>query len=141
MKRLFVISVFAFVILGCGFVTGNTATATPIPPTISYPTSIPFVMPKGDFTMSWNTYDSQYDSNGHILTIRKQGSTYSMTEKFSDGSSGNTPLSAKVVNGEIRLSDANSDGYFGDYMVIQENSGRLSYYDKQGFIYSVSLLK
>lgn len=57
-----------------------------------------------------------------------------MKEVYSDGSSQTITLDAKVVGGETRLVDiANA---YGDYMVIT-SSGKLAFYDNQGFIYDI----
>ena len=62
---------------------------TPVPPTSTpEPTAIPFVMPKGDFEMSWNIYNSEYNSSGGIVTIRRQGSSYTEKIVYPDGSNG-----------------------------------------------------
>jgi hypothetical protein len=99
------------------------------------PTSLPFVMPKGDFEMSWNTYDSKYNSLGGILTIRKQGSKYTMKLVMSDGSSGTNDLTVISDGAEIRLTDRPGNPY-GDYMYIS-STGYLYFCDNQGIIYTV----
>lgn len=99
------------------------------------PTSIPFVMPTGDFKMSWDTYSSEYNSLGGILTIRRQGSKYTQTLVMSDKSCGTTDLTVISEGDEIKLTDRPGNS-FGDYMVIS-NNGYLNFYDKQGIIYSV----
>lgn len=109
--------------------SGCAPTSTP------EPTSIPFVMPTGDFKMSWDTYSSEYNSLGGILTIRKQGSKYTQTLVMSDKSCGTTDLTVISEGDEIKLTDR-PDNSFGDYMVISSN-GYLNFYDKQGIIYSV----
>ena len=106
--------------------------------TFSSPTSSslsPIVMPSGDFEISWDIYDSQYDSLGGILTIRRQGSKYTQTLVMSDGSCGTTDLTVLSQGKEIKLTDRPGNS-FGDYMLISSN-GYLSFYDNQGVIYSV----
>ncbi len=113
--------------------------STSIPSTsIPKPTSTPFVMPIGDFKMSWNTYNSEYDSLGGILTIRRQGSKYTQTLVMSDGSCGITDLTVISKGNEIKLTDRPGDPS-GDYMAIS-NNGDLYFDDNQGVIYSVPLL-
>lgn len=119
-------------------------TLAPEPAFTPKPTSIPFVMPEGDFEMSWDTYNSQYNSLGGIVTIRKQGSRYTEKIVMSDGSSANFDLVLISEGKVIKL-----DGHFGviayslpphDYMQIESN-GWLGFYDEQGLIYSVPPLK
>jgi hypothetical protein len=101
-------------------------------------------MPKSDFEMSWNIYNSQYDSLGGIATIRRQGSKYTEKIVMSDGSSATYDLVLIQEGNTIKL-----DGHFGvisynlsphDYMQI-ENNGWLGFYDEQGLIYRVPPLK
>ncbi|OGO11957.1 MAG: hypothetical protein A2Y53_01515 [Chloroflexi bacterium RBG_16_47_49] len=99
------------------------------------PMSTPFVMPKGDFVMSWDTYDSQYNTMGGILTITRHGSRYTEKLVYSDGSSDTKALTILSEGDEIKLTEDLND-YSGDYMVIESN-GWLSYYDNLGLIYSV----
>ena len=99
------------------------------------PTSTPFVMPKGDFQMSWNTYDSEYNSLGGILTIYRQGSKYTMKLVMSDGSNDTYNLSVISDGDEIRLTERPGNPY-GDYMYISSN-GYLYFCDNQGIIYTV----
>ncbi len=94
---------------------------------------------KGNFEMSWDIYSSEYDSLGGILTIRKQGSKYTEKLVMSDGSSGTYDLTLISDNNGIKLTDRPGNS-FGDYMLISSD-GYLSFYDKQGFIYSVPRLK
>ena len=101
-------------------------------------TSTPFIMPAGDFKMSWDIYSSQYNPSGGILTIRRQGATYTQTVVFSDGSCGTTDLDAVSEGGEIKLSESSSV-LLGKYMINSSN-GYLSFYDSQGSIYGVSPL-
>lgn len=106
------------------------------------PTAIPFVMPKGDFEMSWDIYNSEYNSMGGILTIRRQGSKYSEKLVMSDGSSAINDLTIISEGSEIKLTghlDITSSLY-GDYMAIDSN-GWLVFYDSQGYIYGVPPLK
>ncbi|MEP7133708.1 MAG: hypothetical protein ABI904_02130 [Chloroflexota bacterium] len=114
-------------------------TSTPRSTSTPKPTSTPFVMPKGDFAMSWNIYSSEYNSLGGILTIRKQGSKYTEKLVMSDGSSAINNLTIISEGSEIKLTDSPGNS-FGDYMLISRD-GHLNFYDKQGFIYSVPLLK
>jgi hypothetical protein len=118
----------------------STSVPTTSPPITLKPTTNPFVKPKGDFQMSWDIYSSQYNSLGGILTIRRNGSKYTQSLLMSDGSGETVPLSVKIVNGEERLYDERFDDYYGDYMLIEKN-GYLSFYDKQGFIYTVPPLR
>ena len=99
------------------------------------PTLIPFVMPKGDFSLSWNTYSSLYNSLGGILTITRQGNAYSQTVVYTDGSCGTSKLSAATEGGVIKFTDV-PDNPFGDYMTI-EDDGSLAFYDNQGIVYAV----
>lgn len=103
------------------------------------PTSIPFVMPTGDFEMSWDIYDSEYNSLGGISTIRRQGSKYTQSLVMSDGSSSTTNLTVISDGVEIRLTDRPGNP-FGDYMYIS-STGYLYFCDKQGVIYTVPLLE
>lgn len=70
----------------------------------------------------------------HTIIIKKVNGVYYKTEIFKDGSQGTIKLNVKVVNGEERLIEEGDDGYFGDYMVI-ENNRDIAFYDKKGFIY------
>jgi hypothetical protein len=109
-------------------------------PTLFTPASTPIsiVVPKGDFEISWDTYNSQYNSMGGILTIRKQGSKYTQTLVMSDGSCGTTDLTVISEGEEVKLTDRPGNS-FGDYMIISSN-GYLYYYDKQGVIYGIPRL-
>ena len=99
------------------------------------PTPIPFEMPSGDFEMSWNIYDKEYNTLGGILTIRRQGSKYTQELVMSDGSSETTVLSVLSDGDEIRLTDRPGNP-FGDYMYIS-STGYLYFCDNQGVIYTV----
>ena len=117
-------------------------TETAEPTRTSLSTSIPFVMPTGNFQMSWNTYNSEYDLLGGIVTIRRQGSKYTEKIVMSDGSNGTFDLSVISEGGEIKLSGNLGDPYSlypHDYIQIESN-GWLGFYDDQGLIYSVPLL-
>lgn len=103
------------------------------------PTAVPFVMPTGDFKMSWDTYNSEYNSLGGILTIRRQGTRYTQTLVMSDGSSDTTELTVLSDGDEIRLTDR-PDNPFGDYMYIS-STGYLYFCDSQGVIYTVPPLE
>ena len=133
--------IFTIALFGCA------STATPILPTLTpaptntpKPTSTPFVMPKGDFQMSWDSYSSEYNSLGGIITITKKGSDYMEKIMMSDGSSATYNLSILSEGIVIKL-----DGHFGnsykiyphDYIQIESN-GWLGFYDEQGLIYRVS---
>jgi hypothetical protein len=98
------------------------------------PTPTPFVMPKGDFSMSWDIYSSEYNSLGGILTITRQGAEYTQKLVMPDGSSQTTALTVIADDDEIRLTDRPGNP-FGDYMLI-DSSGWLAFYDDQGYIYS-----
>lgn len=102
------------------------------------PTAKPFVMSTGDFSMSWDTYNSEYNTIGGILTIRRQGSKYTQTLVMSDGSSETTVLTVLSDGDEIRLTDRPGNS-FGDYMYIS-STGYLYFCDNQGVIYTVPLL-
>lgn len=93
----------------------------------------------GNFEMSWDIYSSEYNSLGGILTIRKQGSKYTQKLVMSDGSSGTYDLTLISDNNGIKLTDSPGNS-FGDYMLISSD-GYLSFYDKQGLIYSVPPLR
>ncbi|MBN1618382.1 hypothetical protein JW887_03505 [Candidatus Dojkabacteria bacterium] len=99
------------------------------------PTAKPFVMPSGDFEMSWDIYDSEYNSFGGILTIRRQGSKYTQKLVMSDGSSETVDLTVISDGDEIRLTDRPGNP-FGDYMYIS-STGYLYFCDNQGVIYTV----
>lgn len=128
----------AFVLLMV-LLNGCAPASTPEPTSMPEPTLIPFVMPTGDFVMSWDTYNNEYNSLGGILTIRRQGSTYTQTLVYPDGSCGITNLTVISDRREIRLTDSPGNS-FGDYMVI-DGYGYLLFYDKQGGIYGVPPLK
>jgi hypothetical protein len=133
-QLIFLVFVVVVLLGGCA------PAPTPIPPTFTpEPTSIPFVMPKGDFEMSWNIYSSEYNSLGGILTIRRQGSKYTQKLVMSDGSSAIDDLAVISEGSEIKLTDRPGNS-FGDYMVIDQD-GWLIFYDKQGYIYGVPPLK
>lgn len=112
-------------------------------PTRIYPTSIPFIMPKGDFQMSWNIYSSEYNSLGGIVTIARNGNRYVEKIVMSDGSSGVYNLSVISEGRVIKLDGHLGDSYNiypNDYIQI-ESDGWLSFYDNKGLIYSVPPLK
>lgn len=123
--------------------TPPTQTPTPKPSSTPRPSATPFAMPQGDFEMSWDTYNSQYDSSGAVVTIRKQGSRYTEKIVMPDGSSGNFDLTLIHEGNTIKL-----DGHFGDsyslsphdYIQIESN-GWLGFYDDMGLIYKVPPLK
>jgi hypothetical protein len=112
------------------------------PPT-PRPTAIPFTIPKGDFQMSWDSYSSEYNSFGGIITITKKGSNYMEKIVMSDGSNATYNLRIISEGSVIKL-----DGHFGnsyslyphDYIQIESN-GWLGFYDEQGLIYRVPPLK
>lgn len=133
LSRLMIV-VFSVLFLA---ISGCVATPTPMP--TPEPTPTPFVMPQGDFEMSWNLYDSEYNSLGGILTIRRQGSSYTSKLVMSDGSSATYELTAVPFGKQIRLYE-DPDNSFGDYMYISIWNGSLNFCDNQGFIYSVPLL-
>lgn len=99
------------------------------------PTSKPFVMPTGDFSMSWDTYSSEYNTLGGILTISRKGSKYTQRLVMPDGSSETTDLTVITDGDEIRLTDRPGNS-FGDYMYIS-STGYLYFCDNQGVIYTV----
>ena len=118
---------------------GCAPASTPIPPTFTpEPTVIPFVMPKGDFEMSWNIYNSEYNSQGGIVTIRRQGSKYTEKLVYPDGSNGIYDLTVISEGSKISLTGhlGITSSLYGDYMVI-DSDGWLVFYDGQGYIYGV----
>lgn len=132
---------------------GNTAVAmawtsvaqTQTPPT-QKPTQVATIAAtkssfslQGNFEISWNIYNSEYNSLGGILTIRKQGSTYTQRLVMSDGSSGSSDLTVISETPQLKLTDRPGNA-FGDYMLITKDR-YLHFYDKQGIIYSVPPLK
>ena len=94
---------------------------------------------EGNFEMNWNIYNSEYNSLGGIVTIRKQGSTYTEKLVMPDGSSATYNLTVISEGREIKLTDSPNNS-FGDYMLISSD-GYLGFYDNQGYIYSVPPLK
>lgn len=134
MKKVFylVFLAVAMIIL----LSGCAPASTPISPTL------PFVMPKGDFEMSWNIYNSKYNSSNDILTIRRQGSKYTEKSVYPDGSGGTYELTAISEGSEIKLTGhlGITSSLYGDYMVINSD-GWLVFYDDQGYIYGVPPLK
>jgi len=145
MEKLILSIFFVFAMLTI-VLSGCSPVSTPIPPTFTptpthtpKPTSTPFVMPTGDFEMSWNIYNSEYNSLGGILTIRRQGSKYTQKLVMPDGSSETTKLTVISGGNEIRLTDRPGNS-FGDYMYIS-STGYLYFCDKQGIIYTVPPLK
>ena len=96
----------------------------------------PLFSPENNFEMSWNIYDSRYNTLGGILTIRKQDSKYTKKLVMPDGSSGTYNLTI-ISEGNVGIKLTDSLGNpFGDYMLISKD-GSLRFYDDQGFIYSV----
>ena len=103
-------------------------------------TKTPFVVPKGNFEMSWDTYNYVYNSTGGIVTIRRQGAKYTMKKIMYDGSGGGTyDLTVISAGDEIKLTDHPGNSA-GDYLLISKE-GYLSFYNKRGLMYSVSELK
>ena len=142
MKKSIQLVFFALVVSAI-LLSGCAPTPTPIPPTFTpEPTAIPLVMPKGDFEMSWNIYNSEYNSIGGILTIRRQGSKYTEKLVMSDGSSAINDLSVISEGSEIKLTGhlGITSSLYGDYMAI-DSDGWLVFYDSQGYIYGVPPLK
>ena len=138
MKKVFypVFLTIAMIIL----LSGCTPAPTPILPTFTpEPTSTPFVMPTGNFQMSWNIYNSQYNTMGGIVTIYKQGLTYTEKEVMTDGSGGMMGITVTPQGTNLKIVEADMAG--SDYMLISSSDGSLSYCDNQGLIYSVPLLK
>jgi hypothetical protein len=123
--------------------TGVAQTQIASTPPTPRPTAIPFVMPKGDFQMSWDSYNSEYNSFRGIITITKKGSNYMEKIVMSDGSNATYNLRIISEGSVIKL-----DGHFGnsyslyphDYIQIESN-GWLGFYDEQGLIYRVPPLK
>lgn len=98
---------------------------------------------EGNFEMSWNIYNSDYNSLGGILTIRKQGSKYTEKIVMSDGSSGTYDLTVISEGSVIKLSGHLGNPYSlypHDYIQVESN-GWLGFYDDQGYIYGVPPLK
>jgi hypothetical protein len=134
--------IFTIALFGCA-PTPILPTSTPAPTNIPKPTSTPFVMSKGDFQMSWDSYSSEYNSLGGIITITKKGSDYIEKIVMSDGSSATYNLSILSEGSVIKL-----DGHFGDsykiypndYIQIESN-GWLGLYDDSGLIYRVPPLE
>lgn len=87
----------------------------------------------GNFSKSW--INSETYGWGETITISKQGSAFTITTKFPDGSGETKYLSVKTVNGEMRLIET-AGSLYGDYMVIKPD-GYLAFYDNQGLIYSI----
>ena len=138
MKKSIQLVFLAFVVLAI-LLSGCASTPTVTPE----PTAIPFVMPTGNFQMTWNIYNSEYNSSGGIVTIRRQGSKYTEKLVYSDGSGGNFDLTVISEGSEIKLSGHLGDPYSlypHDYIQIESNGG-LGFYDDQGLIYGVPLLK
>ncbi|NMC79973.1 MAG: hypothetical protein GYA59_11485 [Chloroflexi bacterium] len=142
MKKSTQLLILLFVVLA--ILLSGCASSTPILPTFTpEPTAIPFVMPKGDFEMSWNIYNNEYNSLGGIVTIRRQGSKYTEKIVYSDGSNGVFDLTIISEGTEIKLSGHLGDPYDlypHDYIQIESN-GWLGFYDDQGYIYGVPPLK
>ena len=114
-------------------------TETAEPTRTSLPTSAPFVMPTGNFQMSWNNYNNQYNTyTPAIITIYKQGLTYTEKEVMTDGSGGMMGITVTPQGTNLKIVEADMAG--GDYMLISSSDGSLSYWDNQGLIYSVPLL-
>lgn len=134
MKKSVQLVLLVFVVLMV-LLSGCAPASTPLPPD---PTSVPFDMPRGDFQLSWDTYSSEYNSLGGILTIRRQGPKYTQTLVYSDGSCGATDLTVISEGREINLTDQPGNS-FGDYMSISSN-GHLYFFDNDGYIYDVPLL-
>lgn len=86
-----------------------------------------------DFQIQWQ--NSEIYGSGEMIVIVKEGSTYTMTTRFSDGSTEAKYLSVETVDGVDRLYE-NPGNLYGDYMVV-ESDGDLAFYDDQGFIYRV----
>ena len=103
------------------------------------PTKTPYGLPKGDFEKSWDTYNFVYNSTGGIITIRRQGAKYTMEKVMYDGSGKTYDLTVISAGDEIKLTD-HPGNPAGDYLLISKE-GYLSFYNKQGLMYSVSELK
>jgi hypothetical protein len=128
---LFICIMVIILLYGC--------TSAPILPTNTpEPTATPFVMPSGDFQMSWDIYDNEYNSMGGTLTIRRHGTEFTETLEFSNGSTGTFDLTPTYGSGNIYLTGhlGITNSLYGDYMVITSD-GWLGFYDSQGYIYSV----
>jgi len=76
---------------------------------------------------------------GGIVTIYKQGLTYTEKEVMPDGSGGMMGITVTPQGTNLKIVEADMAG--GDYMLISSSDGSLSYCDNQGLIYSVPLLK
>ncbi|MFN8398470.1 MAG: hypothetical protein U0X74_00535 [Anaerolineales bacterium] len=113
-----------------------------VPASAPKPAMTQFVMPKGDFEMSWDIYNSEYNSMGGTLTIHRQGTKYSEKLVMSDGSSTINELTVISEGSEIKLTGhlGITTSAYGDYMVINKY-GWLGFYDDKGYIYGVPPLK
>lgn len=113
-------------------------TETAQPTRTPEPKAKSFIMPKGDFEMSWDIYSSVYNSMGGILTICRQGFKYTEKLEFPSGSNGTFDLTALSEGSEIKLTGhlGITNSLYGDYMVI-DGKGWLLFYDDLGFNYSV----
>jgi hypothetical protein len=138
MKKPIQLVFLAFVVLA---ILLSGCASTPIPPTFTpEPTAKPFVMPTGNFQMTWNNYNSQYNSyTPAMITIYKQGLTYTEKEVMTDGSGDMMGITVTPQGTNLKIVEADMAG--SDYMLISSSDGSLSYWDNQGLIYSVPLLK
>jgi hypothetical protein len=131
---------FTIVFIAIFILSGCVPESTLVQPTnIPMPTSTPFLLPKGDFTISWDTYSSQYNSLGGIVTIKRQGTNYTKTLVMSDKSCNSIDLTVISESDTIKITDRPGNN-FGDYMVILSN-GDLAFYDNQRLIYSIPPLE
>lgn len=114
---------------GCSSTTSDSVYKTPVSSSItSDTTSTEKILGR------WKDTGSGFNQT---IIIKRSGDDYIMTEEYSDGSGQTITLEVEIVNGETRLYDMKNA--FGDYMVIKGN-GNLSFYDNQGFIYSIEPL-
>ena len=121
---------------------GSPATTTPTPLPILPTTTVAalptaFALPQtGDLMLSYDTYDSQFNSLGGILTIRRLGGAYAQTMVYSDGSCGTVQLSEMAGQDGLALEESDGSAY-GDHIVINAD-GSLTFADSQGPIYTVA---
>ena len=95
-------------------------TETAEPTRTSLPTSTPFAMPTGNFQMTWNNYNSQYNSyTPAMITIYKQGLIYTEKEVFSDGSSDMMGITVTQQGTNLKIVEADMAG--SDYMLVSSN--------------------
>lgn len=137
MATVFITAAIIFLMNSCAPAsTPLPSASTPIPPVTSpEPTSTPFIMPKGDFELSWNVYNSQYDSLGGIVTIRRAGAQYTETRVMPDKSCNTLDLTVISEGDELVLTE--QPGTPSNDQIEILSNGYLAFTDNQGLIYSV----